>query len=463
MKIFSLCNLAAIALCSGVQAATVDLGVSGNGFPFRTEQPAVALTPLVQVAGNRAHIGSVRFFAGNYAPGGYEIADGRLRPISANEPLFSKIGTTYGGDGQYSYALPNLVGRTVIGTGGAYSLGQTVGASVVQLTEDNLPIHSHSTPDGDTSAVGLGTPYSNQMSSLALDLEIAEFGVYPSRNGPVGNTPPLQSIGFVSIDAAQDTGLASGGMLADGRAVPTQSSQALFSILGTTYGGDGATSFALPDTRDRIITGAGAAPGLTERNLGETQGTSTETLLQSQLPTHAHMLPDGTQSGQAGLGLGQNNLQEELALNWIIASDGLFPYYDGSPNEAYALLGEMALFAGNFTPSGWLKAEGQMLQIADNSALYSVLGTAFGGDGTTTFALPDMRGRVAVGAGGVYQIGTTLGTESIFLSENNLPPHTHRLENAAPSAVPLPAGLWMFLGALAGFGLFRKRGPKPIY
>lgn len=63
------------------------------------------------------------------------------------------------------------------------------------------------------------------------------------------------------------------------------------------------------------------------------------------------------------------------------------------------MLAEVRLFAGNFAPRGWMKCEGQLLPIANNSALFSLLGTMYGGDGRTTFALPDLRGKVVVGTG----------------------------------------------------------------
>ena len=93
-------------------------------------------------------------------------------------------------------------------------------------------------------------------------------------------------------------------------------------------------------------------------------------------------------------------------------------------------LGQLKLFAGNFAPVGWVLCDGRLLAIAENDALYSLIGDAFGGDGATTFAVPDLRGRVPMGfgtdsAGNVVNVGNKGGAENVTLTANNLPPHTH--------------------------------------
>lgn len=93
-------------------------------------------------------------------------------------------------------------------------------------------------------------------------------------------------------------------------------------------------------------------------------------------------------------------------------------------------LGIVKLFAGNFVPRGWMLCDGSILSIAQNQALFSLLGTMYGGNGSTTFALPDLRGRVAIGAGDntghtSYIPGQMAGTESVILTQAQLPAHTH--------------------------------------
>ena len=101
---------------------------------------------------------------------------------------------------------------------------------------------------------------------------------------------------------------------------------------------------------------------------------------------------------------------------------------DGQAQDAY--IGEVKLFAGNFAPRGWAFCDGQILPIDGNQALFSILGNSYGGNGRTTFALPDMRGRVAVGPRtgpglSTYREGNQGGTETNTLSTAQLPAHNH--------------------------------------
>jgi microcystin-dependent protein len=93
-----------------------------------------------------------------------------------------------------------------------------------------------------------------------------------------------------------------------------------------------------------------------------------------------------------------------------------------------AYLGEIRLFAGNFAPVGWALCNGQLLSIADNSALFAVLGTTYGGDGQSTFALPDFRGRVPVHTGQNYVMGQAAGSETVTLNSNQIAGHSHSLQ-----------------------------------
>ncbi|MGJ1196766.1 phage tail protein [Sphingobacterium spiritivorum] len=96
-------------------------------------------------------------------------------------------------------------------------------------------------------------------------------------------------------------------------------------------------------------------------------------------------------------------------------------------------MAEIRLFAGNFAPKYWALCYGQTLAISTNQALFSLLGTTYGGNGTTTFQLPDFRGRIPVGTGGFGSAGLTVllggkaGTESVTLVESNLPAHFHQV------------------------------------
>lgn len=85
-----------------------------------------------------------------------------------------------------------------------------------------------------------------------------------------------------------------------------------------------------------------------------------------------------------------NNVQPFQVVNFVIALQGVYP----SRNSSNPLIAEIMLFGGNFAPRGWAQCDGQLLSISANSALFSILGTMYGGDGITTFGLPDLRGRV---------------------------------------------------------------------
>lgn len=90
------------------------------------------------------------------------------------------------------------------------------------------------------------------------------------------------------------------------------------------------------------------------------------------------------------------------------------------------ILGFTVLFAGNFAPKGWAFCDGSLLQIRSNTALFSVIGTTYGGDGTVTFALPDLRGRAVIGSSADHDMGDLGGFELIpGLTERTTPPHTH--------------------------------------
>ncbi len=98
-------------------------------------------------------------------------------------------------------------------------------------------------------------------------------------------------------------------------------------------------------------------------------------------------------------------------------------------------LGEIRMFTGNFAPQGWAMCNGQILSIAQNTALFSLLGTTYGGDGNTTFALPNLQGRVPIHQGqgpglSPYNLGQTGGIESVVLVSAQIPAHTHSV-NAA--------------------------------
>jgi len=165
-------------------------------------------------------VGEIRMFAGNFAPAGWAFCDGQLIPISENDTLFTLIGTTYGGDGQETFALPDLRGRVPLHqgslAGNTYQIGERSGVEEVTLTVQQLPTHSHallvstgpgtqnlptnavlaSSPSvtlytGDVTdanlaapavgAIGGSQPHTNFQPYLCVNFIISLFGIFPTQ------------------------------------------------------------------------------------------------------------------------------------------------------------------------------------------------------------------------------------------------------------------------------------------
>jgi microcystin-dependent protein len=106
---------------------------------------------------------------------------------------------------------------------------------------------------------------------------------------------------------------------------------------------------------------------------------------------------------------------------------------------AQPYVGEIRMFGGNFAPAGWMFCEGQLLPISENETLFQLIGTTYGGDGESTFALPDLRGRIPIHQGSGFILAETGGAEEITLTVNQIPAHTHpMLASADPATVPNP-------------------------
>jgi len=159
-------------------------------------------------------VGELRMFAGNFAPAGWMFCAGQLLPISENETLFQLIGTTYGGDGQSTFALPDLRGRLPIHQGNGFILAETGGVESVTLTVNQIPVHSHAligssgvandpNPEAHVvaessavsmyssaspgspmaaqaiSSIGGSQPHTNMQPYLGLSFIISLFGLFP--------------------------------------------------------------------------------------------------------------------------------------------------------------------------------------------------------------------------------------------------------------------------------------------
>lgn len=416
---------------------------TGSGQPFQNEQPSLVLDYIVNISGGPDDLGEVGMFAGNFAPRGWAFAHGQTLSVTAHTDLFDKLGTTFGGDGVTSFALPDLRGRSAIGAGLGpdaigYVLGQQVGSE--QATLGSSPQHRHDIGTGyQTELSENDSSHSNMQPSLALTPIIATEGLFPPRNLSASSDSELAPFG-ASLEPflGEVTWLAhddipTGWARADGTLLSIASHQALFSVLGTIYGGDAQVDFALPDLRGRTPVGPGQGPGLPNHPLGLEYGDTEEALHLSQLPNHNHGLPDNLGStGFTGGGGSQSNLQPSLPLTHLFALEGVYPSRNlaalGTGPEPY--IASVSMFAGNYAPRSFFKAEGQVLDISSFTAAFSLVGVNYGGNGVSNFGLPDLRGRTIVGEGqgpglSNRSLGQEYGQETGTLSTSNLLSHSH--------------------------------------
>jgi microcystin-dependent protein len=261
----------------------------------------------------------VHSLAGPWPAFGAPNCAGQIYSIPQNQALFSMLGTTYGGDGRMKFGLPNLHGRAAVGGQVGLMTGQT----------------------------------------LAMTWMIAA-------GGAAGQPVPYPMTGALGLFA----GIAppSGWLAADGSLLPIQKQISLFEAIGATFGGNGATTFAVPDLRGRTVVGAGQGEAATIA-LGQVVNAGPDTSVAC------------------------------FGLNYIVNVAGALAPNQGKggfPNSA-SVLGEVVAFAGVSVPAGWLPADGREMLIAGNENLFAIVGTTFGGDGQTSFALPDLRTRMVIG------------------------------------------------------------------
>jgi microcystin-dependent protein len=153
------------------------------------------------------YVGEIRMFAGDFAPVGWALCDGQLLPIAENETLFALIGTTYGGDGQSTFALPDLRGRAPVhmgtGAGTTWTIGETAGAEVVTLTIHQIPAHTHSA--GASSSLG-------------------------SSDGPAGLVPAMDASGAPRFGTVADGALGASALTLVGGSVPHNNMQPYLTV-----------------------------------------------------------------------------------------------------------------------------------------------------------------------------------------------------------------------------------------
>ena len=142
------------------------------------------------------YIGEVRLFGGNFAPVGWSFCDGSLLSIASYEALFNLIGTTYGGDRQTTFALPDLRGRVPVHVGGQFTLGQQGGSEQVTLTSAQLPAHQHS-PAAVSGSGGTGSPKSAVWAGASSSMYAsgtADAPMNAATGSPAGSSQPHDNL-----------------------------------------------------------------------------------------------------------------------------------------------------------------------------------------------------------------------------------------------------------------------------
>lgn len=287
------------------------------------ESTSTTLTIAGTLVTQGSYAGALSLFAGNTLSLGTPNIrpEGQSLSRTTYADLFSAVGTTYGSQSGSTFSVPNLAGLRVVGADG--NLGATTG------------------------------------STIALNYAVATSGTFPgtglSSNGEVGS---LSSPYLAQIMATTSTTLPSGWAWANGGLLNISENESLFSLLGTGFGGDGQTTFALPDLRGR------SPIGNTSTNFVGTTTSST------------------------------------VAITLAMALQGIYP--SGSPSgDTYQYIGEVYMFAFSdlALPSYLSEANGQLLAIGSNTALFSLTGTYYGGNGQTSFAVPNFQDRTFILAG----------------------------------------------------------------
>ena len=249
-----------------------------------------------------------------------------------------------------------------------------------------------------------------------------------------------------------------GWAFCDGQVVNVSDCPELFAAIGSQYGGNGTSTFALPDMRGRVPAHRGR--GLAH---GQQGGSELADLATEHIPVHEHSGVSAGVSGVAGTKMtlrtdprpdtsvngasttyasGANNAHDNmgpfLAIHFIIALSG----NTSTMSIDAPFVGEVRVFAGRQVPAGWKRCDGQFIGPSEYPDLFATVGTTYGGDGRRTFAMPDLRERVAIHAGAgneltLRKLGESGGSTGVTLAENQLPWHSHKVVDSAASGALL--------------------------
>jgi microcystin-dependent protein len=319
-------------------------------------------------------------------PEGFAVCDGRVLPIKDYVVLYSVIGLKFGGRMNETFALPDLRGRLPMGASAQYPLGTCADPRLGNAVPATPWVAGH-----EAMAVYTATP-----PSLELLFIICMTGLYPSADSWV--YPGM--IGEIAMSA---TDVIPGGFReCKGQTMPPSDypsgTSALNVVIGRIYGTDkSGRVLTLPDLSGRFPRGTGSAPDI---------GVWPPLLLGESGGSQVMPLPDAVGADPSRISV--PDTPPYFALKFLLVSEGDLPPF---PSK-HGLTGEIVLCAFRDTakPDEWLPCDGRLLPISNAYApLFTLIGNTFGGDGNKTFALPNLQGRIPMGATSLDSVGNKQG------------------------------------------------------
>lgn len=370
-----------------------------------------------------ACIGEIRMFAFAWAPVGWARCDGTLLNVQDYSALFNVLGTQYGGDGDKTFALPDLRGRTPVHAGAATDDGSAVqhgesgGQYEVVLTLEQIAPHDHELRVFQSAPSVAQNPTQRAADAGAWQIQTAATQHATFLTGPVDAVAGHAASG--SQHGTDDQNAHNTGDSADhlqSRLESSSQNNLPWAVETTSVSGQGA---AHPNMQpSQVISFCIALQ----------DSVADETPPQAATGT-AGYAPSAAPAGAAG----RDGSVPQIPDNTSAAAHGA----EQTTGAVSHFLGEIRLFAGDTVPEGWLSCDGRRLSVEEHDTLYSLLGNWFGGDGIHDFALPDLRGRVPVhdgkGPKGMppLRVGTRLGSETVALTSDQMPEHRHSLTAGA--------------------------------
>ncbi len=387
----------------GLLAFCADCGTNGDYYFYKGADWVALGSTTVSVS---TTVGSVGLSANE---NGATITDGvlNLAPADATNPgIVTKTAQTFAGVKTFSNGIVGNVTGNV--TGNASTVTTNANLTGVVTSTGNATSISNGVISNAMLANGAVANLSGtNTGDNAVNSLYSGLVTNATHTGDVTGSTALT----ISNNAVTNAKIAAGA-ITDSKVTDVAASK-ITGTLAVANGGTGSASL----TANNLLVGNGTSAVLTiapsiNNNILVANGTN---WVSSTLTIN-----------QAGNNLPFSILPPYLPVRYCIALQGIYPTRNGGD----PFIGEIEILPYNFAPTGWADCDGSIVAIAQNAALFSLLGTFYGGNGTTTFALPDLRGRFPIGQGqrpgfSNYQIGQTGGSETTTLLQTNLPAHTH--------------------------------------